>query len=91
MEHLHRLNYFDYPKIPRHFEETMLIYNQLTGGKGISLPGKSISEETIRKFNDFNSIWAKHKNSKEAAYEELKKYRDTYWFYGLYYHKPREQ
>ena len=25
MKHLHRLNYFDYPGIPRHFEETMLI------------------------------------------------------------------
>jgi len=90
MKHLHRLNYFDYPGIPRHFEETMLIYNQLTGGEGLSLPGKNISEETIRKFNDFNSIRAKHKSSKEAAYEELKKYRDTYWFYGLYYHKPNE-
>ncbi|MHC4565332.1 MAG: DUF6057 family protein [Planctomycetota bacterium] len=91
MKHLHRLNDFDYPRIPRHFEEAMLIYNQLTGGKGISLPGKSISEETIRKFNDFNSIRAKHRNSKEAAYEELKKYRNTYWFYGMYLHKPRKQ
>jgi hypothetical protein len=91
MKHLHRLNDFDYPGIPRHFEEAMLIYNQLTGGKGISLPGKSISEETIRKFNDFNSIRAKHRNSKEAAYEELKKYRNTYWFYGMYLHKPRKQ
>ncbi len=91
MEHIHRLDYFDYPKIPRHFEETMLIYDQLTGGKGLSLPGKNISQETIRKINDFNRIRAKHRNSKEAAYEELKKYRDTYWFYGLYIHKPREQ
>ena len=90
MEHLHRLNYFDYPRIPRHFEEAMLIYNQLTGGKGISLPGKNISEETIQKFDDFNRIRAKHKNSKEAMYRELTKYRDTYWFYGLYYYKPKE-
>jgi len=90
VEHLDRLKNFDYPGIPRHFEEAMLIYNQLTGDQGVSLPGKNISEETIRKFNDFNRIRAKHKNSKEAAYEEFKKYRDTYWFYGLYYHKPRE-
>ena len=90
MKHLHRLNYFDYPKIPRHFEEAMLIYNQLTGGKGVTLPGKEISEETIRKFNDFNNIMAKHKKDKKAAYSDLKKYRDTYWFYGLYYFKPKE-
>lgn len=89
-KHLHRLNYFDYPKIPRHFEEAILIYNQLTGGKGVTLPGKEISQETIRKFNDFNNIMAKHKKDKKAAYNDLKKYRDTYWFYGLYYYKPEE-
>jgi hypothetical protein len=89
-KHLHRLNYFDYPKIPRHFEEAMLIYNQLTGGKDVTLPGKEISEETIRKFNDFNNIMAKHKKDKKAAHSDLKKYRDTYWFYGLYYYKSGE-
>ncbi|MCP4610930.1 MAG: hypothetical protein GY845_19665, partial [Planctomycetes bacterium] len=90
IEHIHRLNYFDYPKIPRHFEEAILIYNQLTGGKSITLPGKEISEEKIRKFDDFNRIMAKHNRNKEAARRELNKYRDTYWFYGLYYYKPRE-
>ena len=90
IKHLHRLNYFDYPKIPRHFEEAILIYNQLTGGKDIALPGKEISVETIRKFDDFNKIMAKHKKNKQAARRELNKYRDTYWFYGLFYYKPRE-
>ena len=89
IQHLDRLNYFDYPKIPRHFEEAILIYNQLTDGKGISLPAKDISEETIRKFDDFNRIMAKHNKNKEAARGELNKYRDTYWFYGLYYYQPK--
>jgi len=88
--YLYRLNDFNYSKIPRHFEEAMLIYNQLTGGKGIALPGKDISEETIRKFDDFNKIMGKHKKNKKAAREELEKYRDTYWFYGLYHYKPKE-
>jgi hypothetical protein len=90
VEHLQRLNDFDYPKIPRHLEEAMLIYSQLTGGKEIVLPGKTISEQTIRKFEDFNKIMAKHKKDKKAARKELEKYRDTYWFYGLYYYKPDE-
>ena len=90
IEHIHRLNDFNYSKIPRHFEEAILIYNQLTGGKGITLPGKEISDETIRKFDDFNRIMAKHNKNKKAARRELNKYRDTYWFYGLYYYKPRE-
>ena len=90
VKNLHRLNDYDYPKIPRHFEEAMLIYNQLTGGKGVALQGKEISEQTIRKFNDFNRIKARHNNDRTAARDELTKYRDTYWFYGLYYFKPDE-
>jgi hypothetical protein len=90
IKNLSRLNDYDYPKIPRHFEEAMLIYNQLTGGKGVTLQGREISEQTIRKFNDFNRIKAKYKSDKTAARDELVKYRDTYWFYGLYYFKPNE-
>jgi len=90
VEHIQRLNDFDYPKIPRHFEEAMLIYSQLTGGRDIVLPGKTISEQTIRRFEDFNKILAKYKKDNKAARKELEKYRDTYWFYGLYYYKPDE-
>jgi len=90
VKNLRRLNDYDYSKIPQHFEEAMLIYNQLTGGKGISLQGKEISEQTIRKFNDFNIIKAKYNNDKTSAQKELTKYRDTYWYYGLYYFKPNE-
>ena len=90
MKHLDLLNSFDYPKIPRHFEEVMLIYTQLTGGRGISLPGKTISELTVRRFADFNRIMTKYNKNKMAARSELAKYRDTYWFYGLYYYKPDE-
>ncbi len=90
VKNLQRFNDYDYPKIPRHFEEAMLIYNQLAGSKGIALQGKEISEQTIRKFDDFNNIMAKYKKDKTAARKELTKYRDTYWFYGLYYYRPDE-
>ena len=90
VKNLRRLNDYDYPGIPRYFEEAMLIYNQITGGRGVTLQGREISEQTIRKFNDFNRIKAKYKNDKTAARRELMKYRDTYWYYGLYYFKPDE-
>jgi len=90
IKNLHLMNSFDYPKIPRHFEEAILIYNQLTGGKGIVLPGRKISEQTIRRFEDFNRIMARYNKNKKAAHTELTKYRDTYWFYGLYYYRPDE-
>src|SRR4030043_496112 len=86
INNLQLMNSFNYPKIPRHFEEAILIYNQLAGGKGIALQGKDISEQTIRKFDDFNNIMSKHKKDKTAARKELEKYKDTYWFYGLYYY-----
>ena len=87
---LHRLSDFDYPRIPRHFEEALLVYLQLTGRREIPLQGKDISQETVRRFNDFNQIFARYKRNKDAAYNELVKYRDTYWFYGLYYYQPKE-
>ena len=90
-KHLYRLNDFDYQRIPRHFEEAMLVYNQIAGAGGFALPGKNISEETVRKFEDFNGIRATYKENTASARKELEKYRDTYWFYGLYYYKPREQ
>lgn len=90
MKYLPRLNDFDYTGIPRHFEEAMLIYMQLAGRKDIALPGKEISQQTIRRFNEFNQIVARYEKNKAAAYNELKKYRDTYWFYGLYYYETDE-
>ena len=90
IKHLNRMNDFNYPKIPRHFEEAMLIYIQLTGRKDIIPPGKKVSKETIIRFNEFNQITAKYRNNKNAAYNELKKFRDTYWFYGLYYYQNKE-
>ena len=87
---LPRLADLGHTRIPRHFEEAMLIYMQLTGRHDIALLDKNISQESIRKFNDFNQIVSKYKRNKDAAYGELLKYKDTYWFYGLYYYKPKE-
>jgi hypothetical protein len=89
MKHLHLLNDFDYPKIPRHFEEAMLIYMQLTDRK-IALPGREISKETVRRFIEFNQVMTKYNKNKDAAYKDLLKYRDTYWFYGLYYYQSKQ-
>lgn len=84
INNLHRLNQFNYSRIPRHFEEAILIYHQVSGGQDIVLPDKKISEQTIRKFVEFNKILEKHNKSKNEAYRELFRYRDTYWFYALY-------
>jgi hypothetical protein len=87
---LHRLTDLGYSRIPRHFQEAMLIYMQLTGRKDVPLPGQGISPETLARFNAFNAILTRHGRNKDAALGELVQYKDTYWFYGLYYYKPKE-
>jgi hypothetical protein len=91
IKQLYRLNGFDYDHIPRHFEEAVLIYVQLTGRKDIVLPGRKISQETVSEFVDFNRILKKNDRNLDRAFEELEqKFRDTYWFYALYRYKPEE-
>lgn len=88
---LPKLKQFNYPNIPRHFEEAILIFLQLTGRKGFVLPGYQIRQETIQRFVDFNQILTRHRKDKMQALPEVEqKYSDTYWFYALYYFKPRE-
>jgi hypothetical protein len=89
MKHLYLLNNFGYTEMPRHFEEAILIYLQMVGRES-SLPGVNVSDETIRRFADFNQIFQKYDKNKKRAYNELReKYNDTYWFYALYYYREQ--
>ena len=88
MNHLHLMKYFNYPKMPRHFEEAILVFVRLAGREDVGL---KVSEETMRKFADFNRIFEKYDRNKMQARAELeKKYKDTYWFYAFYYYKAKE-
>ncbi|MBN2000234.1 hypothetical protein JW935_21975 [candidate division KSB1 bacterium] len=91
IKNIHLLNNFNYPQIPRHLEEVILVYIQLTGRKDIPLPGRQISPKTVQRFIEFNNILKKYNRNKKAAYNELKKYNNTYWFYAFYYYKPMGQ
>jgi hypothetical protein len=91
VKELPRLNRLGYQRIPRHFEEAILVYLQLTGGRDQMVAAVPISGETRRRFDEFNSILAKHNGDRALAYAELLRYRDTYWFYGQYFFHPQEQ
>jgi hypothetical protein len=84
IQQVHRLNDFGYERIPRHFEEAILIYIQLTGRKNVGLRGLNIADDTIREFIDFNQILENNNKNADAARLQLEKYWDTYWFYALY-------
>lgn len=84
---LPRLTDLGYTRIPRHFEEAICICLKLaTESQNIVPQGLKVSEQTKRKFNDFNRILARYNMNRNAAREELFPYRNTFWFYAQYYY-----
>ncbi|MDZ7261587.1 MAG: DUF6057 family protein [candidate division KSB1 bacterium] len=74
-----RLNDFNYPVIPRHYEEALLLYIMMTGRRDLNI---RISTDTMERFKDFNQILARHGEDEKAAREELwKTHGNSYWFY----------
>jgi len=83
IRNLYRLNDFNYPEIPRLYEEAILY--MLNGGKAVNLHGRLISIDSQRRFTDFINIYSRYKGNKHAAFKKLKnKYGDSYLFYSLY-------
>jgi hypothetical protein len=82
---LDRLNDFDYDKIPRVYEEAMLLYSYNTKKK-IEVPGHEISRESQERFGGFTMVYTgRYKKNKPAAFNELAKdYGDSYFFYYIY-------
>ena len=85
VQNLYRLDDFDYPQIPRLYEEAILIYEYL-GRKTVDLRGRRISLQSRQRFDSFNQIYlGRYRQNKQAAFNELaENYGDTYFFYYLY-------
>jgi hypothetical protein len=85
-QNLERLQDFNYPELPTHYEEAAIIYIYGTG-KPLNLSGYQPSPQKRRQIEDFTRIINsdKYKGNKQAASEELaKKYRNTYFYYFMY-------
>jgi hypothetical protein len=84
IENLKYLDNFDYPEIPRQYEEAIVMYESLTG-KMVDLGGRQISEETRGRFAGFSQIANRYGSNKWEAFSELSEsYRDSYFFYVTY-------
>ena len=84
VQNLERLQDFDYPELPTHYEEAALIYIYGTG-KSLNLSGYSPSPQKRRQIEDFSRIISSYGGNKQAASKELsKKFRNTYLFYYVY-------
>jgi len=79
---LHRMDDFDYPDIPRHYGEAILIYTMLSK-KTADLGNRKIKPETIRRFRDFLRICTTYPNDPQTAKKELRRkgFSDTYFYY----------
>ncbi len=91
VKRLPQLNRLGYQRIPRHFEEAILVYLQLTGGRDKTVAALPLAEQTRKRFDDFTRILARHNGDKNTASQELLPFRDTYWFYAQYYFHPKGQ
>jgi hypothetical protein len=83
--HLYRLDDFDYPGIPRHYEEAILLFQELRAKK-VTIKGRKISKETQDRARNFANICSQYQgpgveNSMKAMYATAPDFIDTYFFY----------
>lgn len=95
VHNLDRLDDFNYPGIPRHYEEAILLYTAITG-RVVALSGRRIKDDTIRRFADFMQRLQRYKYDIEATekmlakdfngsndFDDLDDFEDTYYCYYL--------
>jgi len=85
VQNLDRLDDFDYPQIPRLYEEAMLVY-VYRERKPLDLRGRRFSPESRQRFEAFSKTYEKgYGRNKQAAFGELARYYgDSYMFYCVY-------
>jgi hypothetical protein len=81
---IEHLNDFDYPELPRLYEEVLLIYVYSTR-KPVQLVGYQPSLKARQQIENFSRIFNSHNRNKREAFGELAKdYGDSYFFYHIY-------
>lgn len=84
ISHIERLNDFDYPEVPRLYQEAMCIYMYGTR-QPLRLPGRTLDPDIRRQIEDFSRIYNSHGRDKRAALPELAgRYGNSYFFYHIY-------
>jgi hypothetical protein len=83
-ENVGRFHDFNYAKIPRLFEEAMLVLAR-NPKKKFELKGFEISPNTIQRFTRFNQILGRYPGDIKSALNELKNdYSDSFFYYYIY-------
>jgi hypothetical protein len=84
VQNLHRLDDFDYTRIPRLYEEAILVYVAKTQ-KELDMRGRRFSPESLQRFRGFVQIFNRYEANNQAAINELAgDYGDSLFFYLAY-------
>jgi len=87
-KNLRYLKGLGYKKIPRIYEEALMVYLTKKNIKRINLNGYTISNNTMERYRDYGRIVFKYNNDMRDAQEELySNHGNTYWYY-LHYDSP---
>ena len=91
VRNLPRMDDFDYRGMPRLYEEAVLLHQHITGAR-IALPGRLISEEAARRFEDFKQDMALAGPDFQARIAiATNNYPGSYFTYHLVmFEKPRD-
>lgn len=81
VRNLDRLDDFDYPGIPRHYEEAIVLYEHASGRKA-DLHGRTVSAAAEERFREFQRVLADYGIQRSAARRALQKtHGDSYFYY----------
>jgi hypothetical protein len=84
---LHRLETFDEVRWPRHYEEALVIYLEMTGTPPSAWKGRPISPETWRRNADFVQALGRFPGPTPAAFQTLHRdFGDSYFFFFVFRH-----
>ncbi|MBN2200585.1 hypothetical protein JW777_01370 [bacterium] len=74
----------DYPRIPRHVEEALVLRWALSGEKDPPPEMRVVAPETVRRFGEFNRVLGRHRGDRAAAGADLQaSFGGTYWYYAF--------
>lgn len=81
-QNIGRLNEFDYPDIPRHYEEALMLHAYMTR-RPVPLPaGRAVRPDVQGRLEEFLRIRAQYGDDRQGAWRALvRDFGDTYYFY----------
>ncbi len=84
-DNIHRLDDYNYPDIPRHYEEAIFVY-MTEKGEEVDLYGRKISQNTIQRFQRFTYLANRYSNNMKEGINVLRReFGDSYFFYHFLY------